>query len=273
MNKRSERLINRIYNSIFKKIFNNENINISSQKGKKHIIEKFIDKFANSEQFNNFAKKFAKKLLKTIPRDEQKEWKEDYNKSKSKTDFPTYKDFEISLFRKIIKNNFKMIKTIPKTIKRKYQTKYIDTLIDQVARGSIGRDTFKNELIKNGVRNAKTIARTETAKLRAFINEHKARDLGSVAYIWLANRDIRTRKSHRDMDGVVVLWKKGKQRPYLDKMWGNAGEFPNCRCSAKPIYDEFDLQSNNYRVYNYKKHKIVNMTKNQLETLLEKGEF
>ena len=61
------------------------------------------------------------------------------------------------------------------------------------------------------------------------------------------------------------------EKPLLDNMRGNAGEFPNCRCSPEPIFDENDLTKSNYKVYDYRNHKIINMSKKELIQALQKG--
>jgi hypothetical protein len=76
------------------------------------------------------------------------------------------------------------------------------------------------------------------------------------------------------MNGVVVFWRTNElEKPRLDNMYGNAGEFPNCRCDPQIIFDENDLDKNNYKVYNYNSHTIINMTKKELINALEKGEL
>lgn len=273
MNKRIERLIKKIYNSTFKKIFNNDNIKIFSKKGNKHKVEEYIKKLKNSDQFDKFSKKFAKKISQSIPISVKNEWKQDYNKSENKKNYSNFKEFEIEMMKLIIEQNFTLIKTIPDEIMKMYQNKYIDVLIDQVALGKIGRNSFKNELLKHGSTNANVIARTETSKLQSYIEENKARRLGSVIYKWRSNNDPRTRPSHRNMNNVIVFWRGQNEKPLLDNMRGNAGEFPNCRCSSSAIFDEFDLKENNYKVYNYKTDKIVNMTKKELLYYMKKGKL
>ena len=148
---------------------------------------------------------------------------------------------------------------------------YMTTLIEQTIKGTKPRGAFKKELQKHGATNAEVIARTEAAKLQTVVLESRATDIGSVAYIWLASKDKRTRKSHREMDGVVVFWKF--EKPLLDEMRGHAGQFPNCRCSPEPIFDEDDLTKSNYRVYNYKTDNVINMTKKELLEALKRGQL
>jgi SPP1 gp7 family putative phage head morphogenesis protein len=88
---------------------------------------------------------------------------------------------------------------------------------------------------------AKLIARTETAKATATINQARAESAGSRQYIWRNSGDEAVRHSHKyykgkKLDGQVFDWDKP---PTLsDGMTGHPGEFPNCRCFAEPLFTE-----------------------------------
>ena len=170
-----------------------------------------------------------------------------------------------------VKNNFDMIKSIPREALKVMEHDYTSTLIEEVAKGKLTRGSFRRELEIHGAKNARLIARTESAKLQTVILETRSTELGSVAYIWKASNDARTRQSHKDMDGVVVFWRPAPQKPLRDKMRGNAGEFPNCRCSPQPIVDFDDLTKSNYKVYDYRSDTIISMTRAKLVECLMKG--
>ena len=73
------------------------------------------------------------------------------------------------------------------------------------------------------------------------------------------------------MNGVIVFWRSADQKPLLDNMRGDAGEFPNCRCSPEPILDVDDLTKTTYKVYNYLTDKVMTMNKKELIDHLERG--
>jgi len=82
---------------------------------------------------------------------------------------------------------------------------------------------------------AMLIARTETARANASINQSRAMSAGSTQYIWRTSDDAAVRKSHKQMNGKVINW---DSPPVLsDGMKGHAGTFPNCRCYAEPFFD------------------------------------
>ncbi len=274
MNKRIESQINKIYKSVFDKVFKTAKSknNLTNEKE----IKKIILNLKGSKQFDKFCRKFSVELAKVGLSTQRGIWKKYFQAAKSKGIIAinkTYKDFEINQLRKAIKHNFKMIKSIPNEVLEVYRFKYTLTLINQVARGKVGRKTFENELKKSGATRARLIARTETAKLQTAIDEGRAKDLGSIAYIWLSSNDKRTRSSHRQMNNVVVFWRKDSEKPLLDKMRGNAGEFPNCRCSPLPIFDESDLKENYLKLYDYRYDKIVLIDKSTLIQYLKIGEI
>lgn len=86
---------------------------------------------------------------------------------------------------------------------------------------------------------AMLIARTETARATAYINQSRAQAVGSRQYRWHNSADGAVRESHRiyrgqRMQGMIFSW---DNPPTLsDGMTGHPGTFPNCRCYAEPIF-------------------------------------
>ena len=270
MNKRIEKEINKLFMEVFNKIYKSA----KKKDFKKKDLEDLIYKFNNSEKYNQFCKEFAKKLTQQGLGHERGLWRKYFEAAKAAhvIGLPkTFKDFEIRMYRKVVRENFKMIKSIPDEVMKVYKYDYVNTLIKERLQGSVARGTFEKKLREAGVKKAELVARTESAKLETYIVESNATDLGSIIYKWSSTRDVRTRQSHKDMDGVIVFWQEEQEnKPLLDDMYGNAGEFPNCRCNCIPIFDlERTYDKPNYKVYDYKQHKIVNMSKKQLLEKIE----
>ena len=84
------------------------------------------------------------------------------------------------------------------------------------------------------------ISRTETAKAATALTEARCDELDIDFYRWVTSKDQRVRKSHHDMQGVIVPW---SQTPSPEALVGerstlgeyHAGSCPNCRCYAAPI--------------------------------------
>lgn len=277
MRKKSvERQIQDIYNKVFALVYSKKNLSKLS-KGDRQLVLQAVAILESSEKYKKFAKKFAVELAKKGLRGQQGTWRKFYEAAKKKhvVALPkTWKEFEVEQLRKSASKNFEMITSIPRKTLDVLERKYTTVLIEEVAMGKRSRGSFQREMEKHGHKNAKLIARTETSKLQSGIIENRAVDLGSVCYRWLSSNDKRTRQSHREMNGVVVFWRQVQsERPYLDGMYGNAGEFPNCRCAPQPIFDEFDLDKSNYKVYDYKQKKVISMGKKQLLEAIKKGEL
>ena len=273
MNKRTERMINKIYNEVFKKIFNRKRITQAS-KGQSQNVVSAILQLQNSEQYNKFAEKFAKKLAATGLSNQRGLWKKYYQAAKARHYIAlpdTYSRYELQLLEQSVKHNFKMIKSIPQHIMKVYEQEDVQTVISQIAQGKTGRKTFEMQLKSHGAKNARLIARTESAKLQTHIDESRATSLGSACYKWMSSKDRRTRPSHREMNGVIVFWRPDSQKPLLDKMRGNAGEFPNCRCTPLPILDENDITESKYKVYDYRTDTIINISAKELIKDIQKG--
>ena len=266
MNKRLENQINKIYKKVFNEVLNEKTL---TQLTKGNNLAPFLKAtmLSSSSKYDKFCEKFSKELAKIGLSQQKGIWRKYFQAAKELHYIalpPTYKQFEYKIMREAIDNNFKMIKSIPQKVLEVVNHKYTSQLIEEVAKGSVPRGSFKSLLEKHGNVNARLIARTEAAKLQTVIMENRATNLGSVAYIWRAANDSRTRPSHKEMNNVVVFWKH--EKPHLDNMIGHAGEFPNCRCTPLPIFDEDDLPKSNLKVYNYNTFKIEKIS---LEKLLK----
>ena len=276
LSKSVEKQIEAIYKEVFKKIYTRKTFKALIT-GSRKDVKKLVLGLTESDEYDKFAKKFAKSLAKKGLAHKRGVWRKYFRAAQRRRHgvfAKTYSEFQHRQLTKAVYHNFTMIKTIPHHVLEVSKQKYMQALKQQVLSGEIGRKSFERELRKKGATNAKMIARTEAAKLQTAIMENRAKDLGSVAYIWLSSNDVRTRRSHRNMNGVVVFWRNAdSEKPQLDKMQGNAGEFPNCRCSTEPILDERDITKSIYRVYDYRTKKIIQLTKHQLIESLKQGEI
>ena len=275
MDKATEREILKIYNKVYEKVYNRGGV-LDLARGIRTSIFSNAINLENSDAYDKFAEEFAKELAKKGLSKKRGVWRKFYEAAKKAhyVGLPTtFHEYEMKAYADAVRHNFKMIKSIPTKTLEIMEHKYTSTLIEEVAKGNLSRGSFRKELASHGHKNAKLIARTESAKLQTAITEVRAKNIGSVAYIWLSSNDRRTRPSHREMNGVVVFWREDAQKPLLDKMRGNAGEFPNCRCDAQPIVDVDDLTKSTYEVYDYDIDRVVKMSKNKLIEALEKGEL
>ena len=273
MSKQIEKQINQLYNKIYKEVFTKTNTSMLANNSRIDI-QQSLDKLTSSDKYNEFAKKFALELAKKGLSGKRGLWRKYFAAAKKAHQIAlpaTYKDFEFNVLSKAVQHNFTMIKSIPQRMIEILNHKYTSTLIEEVAKGTISRGSFAKLLASHGQKQAKVIARTETAKLQTAITKTRSIDVGAITYTWISSKDKRTRPSHREMDKVIVFWRDDLEKPLRDNMRGDAGEFPNCRCDAQPNVDINDFTNSSYKVYNYHTDKIETITKNKLIAAIQQG--
>lgn len=137
--------------------------------------------------------------------------------------------------------NMSKIKNLPTEMYKELRKGYL------LGRSFRGSEVEKMLYERMGNR-AKLIARTESAKVNTALTEVRARSVGVKAYMWSTSDDQRVRSTHKLLNNVMFFWndqpsflykaKSGK----ITEMSGHAGETPNCRCVALPIFDLYDIQ-------------------------------
>lgn len=112
------------------------------------------------------------------------------------------------------------------------------------------------------------ISRTETAKASSALTQARCERLSIDWYQWEASKDKRTRKSHKNMHGVVVPW---AHPPSPEALVGEpsqgsyqAGEIYNCRCVVIPLLTLDDVAFPARVCWN---GRIVTMTKQQFKAI------
>lgn len=87
----------------------------------------------------------------------------------------------------------------------------------------------------------KLIARDQTAKANATLNELQQRDAGIKFFMWRTMGDERVstgKGGHKQLDGKIYAWDEKENYPVIDS-YGNTGlpsQRPNCRCLALPVW-------------------------------------
>ncbi len=112
------------------------------------------------------------------------------------------------------------------------------------------------------------ISRTETAKASTALTKARCDRLAIDWYQWESSKDLRTRRSHKNMHGVLVPW---SEPPSPEMLVGEpsqgayqAGEIYNCRCTVIPILTLDDV-SFPARVYWH--GRIQTLTKQQFKAI------
>ena len=124
--------------------------------------------------------------------------------------------------------NIRLIKTIPEQHFAQIEQALMRHFAGQTT--SLADDIGR--IYEVSAKRAAMIARDQSNKLAATINEQRAKALGSTSYIWRSCEDEKVRPLHRQRNGQEFRW---DDPPHADKWDGHAGTPPNCRCFASPI--------------------------------------
>jgi SPP1 gp7 family putative phage head morphogenesis protein len=199
-----------------------------------------------SEKLTPWAQKQAAKMLQQVQKSNKRAYT---NKSKAigaalQLNVAEKPVGEIAL--KLLNEQVALIKSIPIEAGLRAQKIALEAFY-QGTRAEANADTIA-ELQKQlglttevATSRALLIARTETARANAAINQSRAVAVGSNQYRWHNSGDGAVRESHRiykgkKMQGQIFSW---DQPPTLsDGMTGHPGSFPNCRCFAEPVFDD-----------------------------------
>lgn len=115
------------------------------------------------------------------------------------------------------------------------------------SRAEVNEDTVKELEKQMGMSTsvarsrAMLIARTETARATALINQSRAQAVGSRQYVWHNSGDAAVRPAHKTLkgkklEGMVFSW---DNPPTLDDGTTiHPGQIYNCRCFASPVFDD-----------------------------------
>lgn len=111
--------------------------------------------------------------------------------------------------------------------------------LSEIAREGIRWETLRDELREQlgvGERHLNLIARDQVAKLNGKITQSLQQAAGVEEYVWVATRDERTRKTHREAHGKTFRW-DGPGAPGVGFYGTSAhpGQAGQCRCVARPV--------------------------------------
>ena len=85
---------------------------------------------------------------------------------------------------------------------------------------------------------ARLLARDQTLKLNAQINQERQRSAGVTQYIWRTSNDERVRDRHADLDGQTFSWDDPPEVSDDGRREHPGGDY-QCRCIAEPVIPDF----------------------------------
>jgi len=196
-----------------------------------------------SEKLGPWAIKQAAKLVDYVQRSNKRAYK---NKAKNiseklKEDRNVIETAQLLMFEQV-----ELIKSIPIEAGLRAQKIAFEAALSGT-RAEVNEDTVKELQKQMGMstqvaRNrALVIARTETARATALINQSRAMAVGSRQYVWHNSGDAAVRPAHKTyrgkkLDGMIFSW---DNPPTLDDGTTiHPGQIYNCRCFASPIFED-----------------------------------
>lgn len=150
-----------------------------------------------------------------------------------------------SSIRNQIMENANLIRTLPTDTAQKV----VQNITEEAYKGKRASEIariIQEETSKHSRASAKLIARTEVSKATTALTKARSEDLGLKWYVWRTALDgDRVRKSHRNMEGVLVAWSNPPAPEELvgEKSAGHyhAGNIYNCRCYPEPLISVDDV--------------------------------
>lgn len=230
--------------------------------------------FQNSKAFDNYIESIVRRMVTPISVANMRTWRLASKKStKGLLIYKLLKD-EVDvngnyIFEDQIRENVGLIKTLPSDV----ADKVVRDIVDEAIKGKRARTIetiIREQTDKHSRASARLIARTEVSKTTTAITKVRSEDLDLKWYVWRTALDgDRVRKSHRNMEGVLVAWSNPPSPEKLvgEKDVGNyhAGNIWNCRCYPEPLLDIDDVKWP-HKVYY--QERIQSMTKTQFEQLM-----
>lgn len=236
-------------------------------------IIRILKQFSNDPEFKRYANKESKKLVTNLLVDGGKTWREAAKKSTQGR--AIYENLRKELHGPLngainfqIQKNAEIIKSMPQNITNKVTEHILKESLEGRRASDIAEDL--QELFPSMTKNqAKLIARTETSKTSTALTKARCENLGINWYEWETSKDVRTRESHKIMQGVLVNWNNPPSPEELDGKknvgYYNAGDIYNCRCYPAPIVS---LNFIKWPHKVYYQGRIQTMTRKEFETIM-----
>lgn len=137
-----------------------------------------------------------------------------------------------AILQEFLATQVKLITSLPLDAAERVHTLTTEGMVKGRRASEIAVDILRTGSVTES--RAKLIARTEVARTAAGLTMARASHVGCTHYIWRTSGDSDVRKSHKEMNGVVVPF---DTMPTLsDGTQSHAGMIYNCRCFIDPIF-------------------------------------
>lgn len=239
--------------------------------------EKYIrlmNEFQRSSQYENYILSAIRRMVTPIYVENESTWRRAAKKStKGKFLYGILLE-EMNqgmgdMIRYQVLENAQLIRTLPNDIAQKVALDIAENALKGKRARSIEK-IIREQTDKHSRASARLIARTEVSKTSTALTKSRSNKLGIRWYVWRTSLDgDRVRKSHRNMEGVIVNWDNPPSPESLvgEKSVGNyhAGNIWNCRCYPEPLIEIDDVKWP-HKVY--LNGQITTMGKREFENLM-----
>lgn len=236
-----------------------------------HILSKFVQ-FFNSEAGVEYINATATRMITGLRVNSAKTWREAASEGMRSKDIRELLMKELKgtigiRINELVEENQQFISTFSDDIKNKAEEYIKEEMLKGRRSESIAKDLIEQfPDITEG--RLKLIARTETSKASTALIRARSEYLNLPWYIWVTSTDIRVRKSHKHMQGVLINWNDppSPERLSKEKDYGeyHAGNIFNCRCYPRPL---LSLEDTTWPHKVYHNGAIVTMTRTRFEKI------
>jgi SPP1 gp7 family putative phage head morphogenesis protein len=139
-------------------------------------------------------------------------------------------------FRKFLEESVHYITDLPNGAAERIQELTVESMYNSQRASEVAKKVMETGSVTAS--RAKTIARTEIARVSSGITEVRALHVGCTHYVWRTSADGDVRPSHKVMNGQVIAF---ANPPEVDPgKFYHAGQFVNCRCYISPILPDME---------------------------------
>ena len=236
-------------------------------------MEELIDKlFDYSEKIIDWATNTANKIVGQLDKNSKQEWEKHSKRMSFAMKQELMKADTGTTLKKFMDDNVHLIKSLPsEAAKRIHNIIYKNLYTGELRAAGLVKEIMKTkDITKN---RAATIARTEISRASTGLTKARSEAVGIDWFVWHSTKDIRTRKAHKLLDGVLVNYSDPPSPESLigEKSYGYylPGAIFNCRCYAAPLIRIDDVS---WPAKLYHNNKIERMTRNKFVELA-KGRY
>jgi SPP1 gp7 family putative phage head morphogenesis protein len=141
------------------------------------------------------------------------------------------------VMRKLLGEQVTLITSLPTEAAERVHSLALEGMLHGTRSKELAAKILETGQVTEG--RARTIARTEVARVQSVLTQVRAQHVGCTHFIWRTAKDVNVRPSHRALEGQIYSW---DAPPICDPPDHRAlpGQIWNCRCIAEPIIPDED---------------------------------